>query len=235
MAVIFDPTWLMYITLAITAILCVHCCVCIECCRPLLVKAINALLRFISVCRNALMYLLIALAQAMAHPQPAPVANLHHILDIRPEYDDIDINAMIRDIITTLQQVSLDYPSPEKLRKRRRLPHKFNTRGWRRKLNERWKKKLKFIRSMLLYVRLRGSVSGHELQDEMEASSQREYIEHGRYSSFTWERPLEEFHLAPLRDEDDDLDKTILFEGQPHTMTMYKSKPDGTLTPHWKE
>ena len=171
----------------------------------------------------------------MAHPGPAP--NHHHILDTRPEYNDVDINAMIRDIITTLQQVSLDYPSPEKLRKRRRLPHKFNTKGWRRKLNERWKKKLKFIRSMLSYVRPRGSMSCDEHQDEMEASSQREYIEYGSYSSFIKEEPLEEefFFLAPLRDEDDDLDETILYgtENHPHTLTMFKSTPGDTLIPHW--
>ena len=234
MPVIFDPTWLMYIILAIAGILCVHCCLCVDCLRPFLFTAINALSRFIFACRNTLRCLLVTLAQTMAHPQPAPVVNHHHILDIRPEYGG-DITTMIRDIVNTLQQVSFDYPSPEKLKKHRRLPQKYNTKGWRRKLNERWKKKMKFIRSMLLYVKCGSAVSSNDYQDEMEAISWQEYIEHSSYSSFAGEQPLEEFFLAPQRDEDDELDKTILFEGQPRTLTMYKSKPDGTRIPHWIE
>ena len=161
-----------------------------------------------------------------------------------PEYN-VDIKKIVSDIVDALSKVSLHYPAPEKPTKYRSPPRKYDIRGWRRKLNERWKRKMKFVRAMLWRFKYQ-DVSSVESQNE-EASAQREVVENNRYSSSreshsnskescsnSRESHLEEFLCAPDRDEDADLHETILQQGRPHKLAMFKAQPNGKVTPHWE-
>ena len=186
---------------------------------------------------RALIAPLNALPLAPAEQLPAanePVDN-HYILGIRPEYGT-DINKMISDIVDVLNRVSLDYPAPERHKKYRRPPSKVDRKGWRYKLNERWKKKMKFIRAMLRYR----DVSNNEFQDDggRGTSSERESMENSYFISVresysnSRESHSEKFYVGPYRDEDDNLNETILFK--PHRVTMLKAMPNGTQVTQWE-
>ena len=220
-------TWLIYVTLAVNiVILCAGgTCVCSHCCA-----FANAVFHFVLFCLHTLQRVLTALPQAIEH-LPEPAVN-HYILDLRPEYG-VDIKKMISDIVDALNKVSLYYPAPEKPTiKYRNLPRKLDVRGWRRKLNQRWEKKMKFIRGVLWHVKHKYVLS-NESQNEVEANSQREDTVNNSYSSLR-ESHSEGFLLAPHRDEDADLHETTLQQGRPHKLTMFKAEPNGELIPHWE-
>ena len=247
-------TWLVFVALAVAIVfLCAGgTCVCSDCCA--LSRAVFHLISFVVICWfHILQRISISLSQAL---EPLPAANgqvvNHYIQDIVPEYN-VDIKKIVSDIVDALSKVSLHYPAPEKPTKYRSPPRKYDVRGWRRKLNERWKRKMKFVRAVLWCFKYQ-DVSSVESQNEREASAQREVIENNRYSSSrgshsnsrescsnlkescsnSRESHLEEFLRAPDRDEDADLHETILQKGRPHKLAMFKAQPNGKLTPHWE-
>ena len=222
----------LYVALAVAIfILCGGTCVCGHCCA-----LANALLRFVLPFHHTLQRILIALPQAIEQlPAVDDQVVNHHILDIRPEYG-IDIKKIISDIIDTLNQVSLDYPPPEKPMKYRRLPRKLDVRGWRCKLNVRWKRKMKFIRAVLWCVNHKDvTINGFQNEIEAEEDTENNSYSNSRESHINLkENCSEEFLLAPHRDEDADLNETTLLQGQPRKLTMFKAKPNGKLTFHWE-
>ena len=238
-------TWLVFVTLAMVIVfLCAGgTCVCSHCCA--LARAVLRLISLVVMCWfHVLQRITIALAQAH---EPIPAADEqvvnHYLQDIVPEYN-VDIKKIISDTIDALSnyKVAQHYPAPEKRTKYRSLPRKYDVRGWRRKLNEKWKRKMKFVRAVLWHFKYNGMSSV-----EGEASTEREVTENNSYVSSreshsnsrkncsnSRESRSEEFLPAPHRDEDADLHRTILQQGRPHKITMFKADRNNKLTPHWE-
>ena len=197
-----------------SAFVCVHC------------SLVNSVLNFTVFCLR----ILITLPQAVEEYLSArnEVDYNHYILDIRPEYG-VDINQIISDILHALNQGSSDYCVPEKLTKYRSAPRKFDVKGWRRKLNERWKKKMKFMRAIILGIKYKWN------DIEYEAFSERESMRSSRYSN---ESRMEKFVLGPEppeRDEDDDLDRTIVYPDHLHKFSCFILEAGkGSSTPDWE-
>lgn len=243
-------TWLVFVTLAAAIVfLCAGgTCVCSHCCCAL-ARAVFHFVNLVAMCWfHILRRISIALSQALEpHPPENEQIFTHHIWDVEvvPEYN-VDIEKIISDIVDALNKVLPHYPVPEKPRKYRSPPRKYDIKGWRRKLNERWKRKMKFVRDVLWCFKYK-DVSSVESQNEREPSSQREVTENNSYSnsresrsnsregcSNLWESHSEKFLLAPHRDEDANFHETILQQGQSPKLTMFKAKPNGKLTPHWE-
>ena len=246
--------WLQYVTLAIgTVILCGVVFACSRLCAQWF--CINSVVIFTKFCLNVLKRSLVSLPPIIKYLPAANGAGInHYILDLRPEYGT-EIGRIITDIVGVLQHSSVDHPAPEEHPNHRRLTCKYDVRGWRRKPNERWKKKMKFFKRV---VGRRKNTSSNNHQDESESvtSCQSEDTERNNYSnqqSFSTmescfnssteefvmevqnsrEKYSEEFSVVPWNDEDPTLEETIVYTTPIRKADLLKKKPDGTLVPHY--
>ena len=229
-----------YLTLAITVVIFgASTIMCIQC------TLVNAIINFTFLCLSNLKKSFLTLLQVVEDFSTRNEAgNSHYILDVRPEYGD-DINLIISDILDALNQDSLHYPVSDKLTKYKSVPRKFDVKGWRRKLNERWKKKIKFMRAILLGAKYKKDVSWNDIEQEavierdteQEAVSERETIRSSR-SSGTSENCTEKFVLVPkppVRDEDNDLDVTIVYPDHLHKFNCFVAEADNdSRVPDWE-
>ena len=218
-----------YLTLVITVVIFgASTIMCVQC------SLVNAIINFTFFCLNNLKRIFLTLPQVVEDLSTRNEAgSSHHILDVRPEYGH-DINLIISDILDVLNQDSLDYPVPDKPTKYKSVPRKFDVKGWRRKLNERWKKKMKFIRVILMGVKYKKDVSWNDI--EQEAVSERETMRSSR-SSCTSESCTEKFVFGPkppVRDEDDDLDVTTVYPDHLHKFSCFVAEADDSRVPDWE-
>lgn len=204
-------TWLNYVTLAIAIfVICGGAFVCVHC---------SPVVNFVLVCLNALKEILILPPSVEYMPAERELAINHHILSVRPEYG-VDISKVISDIIDVLNQAPLEYPTPEKPKKYRTRPHKVDVRGWRHTLNERWKKKMKFMRVKLLQLGIKEKHKKY--QDKMIES----------LSLNTRICQSEEFILLPVSDHDDDV--IVCEDKLTRKITLFKATADGIHIPHYE-
>lgn len=201
-------TWANYVTLGIAVVVvCGGAFACVQC--SLGNAVLNAMLSCLSILRRVLIALPPIVKEYLPAASEAGVN--HYILDIRPEYG-VDINQIISDIVDVLNQGSLDYSAPEKTTKYRTPLFKFDVKGWRRTLNERWQKirRWKTQRKFRKAKRDKAEASYINVCDiEREAHSQRESFKSSNCSN-SIESRSEKLILEPQRDEDNDLDMTIL-------------------------
>ena len=201
-------TWANYVTLGIAVIIvCGGAFACVQC--SLGIAVLNVML----FCLDTLRQVLITLPPIVKEyfPAASEAGTNHYILDIRPEYG-VEINRIISDIVDVLRQGSLDYSAPKKMTKYRTPLFKFDVKGWRRTLNERWQKirRWKKQRKFSKAKRDKAKASYINVCDiEREAYSQRESFKSSSCSN-SIESRSEKLILEPQRDEDNDLDMTIL-------------------------
>ena len=239
-----------YLTLAITVVIFgASTIMCVQC------SLLNAIINYTLLCHSNLNKAFLTLPQVVEDLSTRNEAgSSHYILDVRPEYGD-DINLIISDILDALKQDALDYSVPDKPTKYKSVPRKFDVKGWRRKLNERWKKKIKFMRAILLGVKYKKDASWNDIEQEavierdteqeavierdteQEAVSERETMRSSR-SSCTSESCTEKFVLGPnppVRDEDDDLDVTIAYPDHLHKFNGFVTESDDSRVPDWEQ
>ena len=244
--------WLNYVTLATGIVILCGCvfvwsCVCTQCC------CVSSVASFTKFCLSILKRLLVALPPIIDEYFPAMANGAginHYILDLRPEYGT-EISQIVTDIVGVLQHGLVDYPAPEKHPTHKRLVCKYDVRGWRRKSNERWKKKMMFFRRV--GCRHKGTSSNNCQDDsESERSGQSEDTESSNQESFSImdshlsarpeefvveaqnsrDKYSEEFIMVP-QSEDSTLEEITVYPSMMRKIDLFKEKPDGTLVPHY--
>lgn len=211
-------TWLGYATLAIAIVLCGGAFACFNC--SLFDLVLNSTLFSMNVLQRAANDLLRTIKEHFSATNDTAIN--HHILNIRPEYG-VDINKIINDITSVFSCMLMDYPVSERPKKCRSPPRKFDVRGWRRRLNARWKKRMIFKLKQVPSNDFPGESSGYSFPGESSSYS------NSRTSH------LEQLIIkVPQRDTDPNLDKTLPCYPRLRKSIYLKGKADGTRIAHWE-
>jgi len=224
-------TWLSYAILAVAIVLCGGACVCVNC------SLLNVVLNFILSSLNILQQTLNEVPKTIKERFSATDDNTinHHILDIKPDYD-IDINKIISGIANVFNRVSVEYPVSEKLKKYRSPQPKFDVRGWRRRINERWRKRTKKIKSLMLGFKDK-QVPSDDIPGESEETSGYLFLGGGKESSSSSNSRIsysEQLIMQPQRDTDPNLNKTRICHTPQRKLICLKAKADGTWITHYE-
>lgn len=234
-------TWLNSVILAVAIVtLCGGACVCFD--PSLIIVAVDITLFALNTVQRTLNALLQTIKGHFSVGTGA--ATNHHILNIRPEYGG-EFSKLINDIVGVLLSTSFDHRTPEKRRKHRNLPRKFDTKGWRRVLNKRWKTKMERIKAFMRAILSRQKhkqMAVNSFQGEsnifntegnsfrQENNSQEESMENSSHSN-SRESNLEKF-IMPIPQRVTDL--THIRNDQPRKITMLKVMPNGKRICHWE-